>query len=201
MLLSLDSLPVMKMTHGPSPVPTKTCPVPGGQCTKSHARSGRSSPSTRSKHSPARTRKSSCFDSARYIPLGLPGSSTASVMPRSPNLTGFAPSKTQRPPKASFVSQAASRTLMTNQPSVTGARPESTDSRRASSTIPYPSLRRFDRFDETCHSVVQRITEYYRREPGVWHARDRNRKSQRRSVLPASSSRRSSERPPSQERP
>src|SRR5437588_211871 len=63
--------PVMKTTHGPSPAPTNTCSVPGGQCTKSHARSVRSSPSISSRHSPARTRKSSRFDSAWYIPLGL----------------------------------------------------------------------------------------------------------------------------------
>ena len=28
----------MKITQGPSPAPTNTCAVPGGQCTKSHAR-------------------------------------------------------------------------------------------------------------------------------------------------------------------
>src|SRR5438132_6541440 len=39
----------------------------------------------------------------------------------------------QRNPKASFVSQAASPTLTTNQPSVTGARPESKASSRARS--------------------------------------------------------------------
>ena len=27
----------MKITHGPSPAPTKMCSVPGGQWTKSHA--------------------------------------------------------------------------------------------------------------------------------------------------------------------
>ena len=27
----------MKITHGPSPAPTKMCSVSGGQCTKSHA--------------------------------------------------------------------------------------------------------------------------------------------------------------------
>ncbi len=44
---------------GPSPAPTIMCAVPGGQCTKSQARSGRSAPSTIRTASPATTRKSS----------------------------------------------------------------------------------------------------------------------------------------------
>ena len=45
--------------HGPLPAPTITCFVFGGQCTKSHARSCRSSPSTIRTASPETTRKSS----------------------------------------------------------------------------------------------------------------------------------------------
>src|SRR3954447_23179979 len=142
----------MKMTQGPSPVPTKVWRVPGGQWTKSHARSGRSSSSISSRHSPASTRKSSCDDSAWYIPVGFPGSSTASVKPSWANCCGSTPgpiastrpllSNTQRPPKASWRSQAASATLTTNHPGEVGASPEPTSSRRASSTITSSSLRR-----------------------------------------------------------
>src|ERR671910_2703053 len=46
------------------------------------------------------------------------------------------PSKTQAAPSASFVTQAASGMLTTNQPSVTGVRPSSSRPSRASSTIP-----------------------------------------------------------------
>src|SRR6266511_3563422 len=45
------------------------------------------------------------------------------------------PSKMQAAPRTSFVTHAASRTLTTNQPSVTGVRPASSCSRRASSVI------------------------------------------------------------------
>src|SRR4051794_17385921 len=134
----------MKMTHGPSLVPTKVCRVPGGQWTKSHARSSRSSSSTSSRHVPASTRKSSWLDSAWYMPVGLPGSSTASVNPTCSNCCGSSSgrcestrpllSKTQRPPNASFRSHAASATLTTNQPGLTGASPEPTSSSLASST-------------------------------------------------------------------
>ena len=79
------------------------------------------------------------------MPLGFPGSSTASVNPtcanirgsrsaRSPSTRGLL-SKTQRPPNASLRNHAASATLTTNQPSLTGARPEPTASKRASSII------------------------------------------------------------------
>ena len=46
----------MKITHRSSPTPTKVCRVPGGQWTKSQARSSRSSSSTSSRHTPARTK-------------------------------------------------------------------------------------------------------------------------------------------------
>ena len=55
------------------------CFVPGGQCTKSHARSGRSSPSTINSASPASTRKSSWSASQWYIPIDSPGSRTREV--------------------------------------------------------------------------------------------------------------------------
>ena len=48
----------------------------GRQCTKSHCRSGRSSPSMISSASPARTRKSSWSTSQWYMDIGSPGSST-----------------------------------------------------------------------------------------------------------------------------
>src|SRR2546423_1497558 len=53
--------------HGSSPAPTKRCAVPGGQWTKSHACSCRSSSSTISVHVPARTTKFSCAVSLWYI--------------------------------------------------------------------------------------------------------------------------------------
>ena len=65
--------PTPRTTHGPSPAPTKTCSVHGGQWTKSHARKRRSSPSTISRHSPARTRKSSCASSPWYMRSARPG--------------------------------------------------------------------------------------------------------------------------------
>src|SRR6266566_5710595 len=45
------------------------------------------------------------------------------------------PSMTKASPRTSFVIQRPSQTLITNQPSVAGARPPSVSSRRASSTI------------------------------------------------------------------
>ena len=51
--------PTDTITHEPVPAPTIVCFVPGGQWTKSHARSGRSSPSTSRSASPETTRKSS----------------------------------------------------------------------------------------------------------------------------------------------
>src|SRR3954462_2322583 len=142
----------MKITQGPPPVPTKVCRVPGGQWTKSQARNSRSSSSTSSRQVPASTRKSSWLDSAWYMPVGLPGSSTASVNPTCSNCCGSSSgrsestrpllSKTQRPPNASFRSHAASATLTTNQPGLAGARPEPTSSSLASSTATVSPRRR-----------------------------------------------------------
>src|SRR6266704_397213 len=129
----------MKMTHGTSPVPTNEWLVPGGQWTKSHALSARSSSSIKSRHSPARTRKSSCADSRWYRPPDWPGCRTPIVKPTCGKET-LSPSRTKASPRTSFVIQRPSRTFTTNQPSVAGARPPSVSSRRASSTI-----RRLDR--------------------------------------------------------
>ena len=57
----------------PSPAPTITCSVFGGQCTKSHCRNGRSWPSTISSVSPESTRNASVSVSQWYIELGSPG--------------------------------------------------------------------------------------------------------------------------------
>src|SRR5919201_2813832 len=126
--------PVMKTTHGLLPAPTKACSVCGGQWTKSHVLSGRSSRSIRSRHSPARKKKFSWFASLWYRPPACPGRSTAIVKPRSGN-GASSPSKMHAAPSAAFVTQAASRTLTTNQPSLAGVRPASCCSSRASSTI------------------------------------------------------------------
>jgi hypothetical protein len=56
-------------------------------------------------------------------PFGCPGNSTVSLMPRSVN-SASGDSNMQLAPKTSCVSQAASATLTTNQPSVFGARPD-----------------------------------------------------------------------------
>src|SRR3954453_8228426 len=56
----------------PFPAPTITCFASGGQWTKSHCRSGRSSPSMTSVASPERTRKSCWSDSQWYIAIGSP---------------------------------------------------------------------------------------------------------------------------------
>ena len=52
----------------------------GGQWTKSHARSGRSSPSTISSASPASTRKSSWSSSQWYIAIASPGASVTRLI-------------------------------------------------------------------------------------------------------------------------
>ena len=52
---SVRSAIVCSLRHSDSiqsPAPTKMCSVPGGQCTKSHARRRRSSPSMSKRHSP-----------------------------------------------------------------------------------------------------------------------------------------------------
>ena len=75
----------MTIAHGPSPAPTKTCSVIGGQWTKSHCFSGRSSPSITSTHSPETTRKSSWAHSPWYMQFGSPGRRTTSWKPSSSN--------------------------------------------------------------------------------------------------------------------
>jgi len=64
-----------------------------------------------------------------------PGWSTPSVNPISPKGGVPSPSKVQAVPSTSFVTQAASRTLTTNHPSVMGVSPLASCSRRASSAI------------------------------------------------------------------
>src|SRR5215212_9798892 len=102
-------------------------------------------------HSPITTRKSSCTDSAWYMPEGRPGRSTRRANPapgftyslRSgrPRRTNSSDSKMEQASVASLFIHAASPALTTNHPGVTGARPDSTDSSRASSIIwPPPVL-------------------------------------------------------------
>src|SRR5215210_2662778 len=95
-------------------------------------------------HSPITTRKSSCTDSAWYMPAGRPGRRTRMAKPapgfayslRSgrPRRTNSSDSKMAHASVASLFIQAASPALTTNHPAVTGARPDSTGSSRASST-------------------------------------------------------------------
>jgi hypothetical protein len=99
-------------------------------------------------HSPISTRKSSCTDSAWYTSAGRPGRSTRRTNPapgltywlRSgrPRKTKSSDSKMQQACVASLFIQAASRALTTNHPTVTGVRPDSTGSSRASSIIEPP---------------------------------------------------------------
>src|SRR5256886_448642 len=124
----MDTIP-----HGSSPAPTKTWFVPGGQWTKSQACSGRSSPSTSSRHSPNRTRKSSCWFSRWYMQAGWPGSSTPMLIPSCSN--DGSPSNTVPEPNFSCSNQRASFAFTTNQPSPLGTRPESVLSNGASGTI------------------------------------------------------------------
>src|SRR5437588_21925 len=107
--------------------------MPTGQWTKSHWRSGRSSPSAMRSASPWRTRKSSWSASQWYIDIGLPGSRTNRLTPYCSN--SGSPSKLITRPRGPRSYHTASRALMTNQPSPRGARPCSVSSSRASGTI------------------------------------------------------------------
>src|SRR6185369_9100623 len=103
---------------------------------KSHARRRRSSFSTISVHSPARTRKASWFASAWYRPV-CPGSRTVRLIPSWSNSIGGSPysfSKAHLAPLVSVTHHSASRALTTNQPSVTGVSPDPESSSRASGT-------------------------------------------------------------------
>src|SRR5438128_3469822 len=114
-----------------------TCFVSGGQCTKSHGRSGRSSPSTIRSASPESTRKSSWSASQWYIPIGSPGSST---MRLTPSCGKYASSTSPQPvngrlcPRLSRRIQRALRASRTNQPAPVGASPASVSSSGASGT-------------------------------------------------------------------
>ena len=103
------------MTHGPVPAPTIMWPVRGGQWTKSHRRSGRSSPSITSSASPETTRKSSWSASQWYMPIDSPGSSANMWTPTCGKSTS--PSKWVRAPRPSAWYQRPSVALSTNQPS------------------------------------------------------------------------------------
>ena len=70
------------------------CSVPAGQCTKSQARSGRSTPSMITRHSPESTRKSSWASSEWYFPFGSPGCSTWMLIPISGNLASGGSNRT-----------------------------------------------------------------------------------------------------------
>ena len=113
-----------------SPAPTITCFAPAGQCTKSHRRNGRSTPSITSTASPARTRKSSWSASQWYIAMGSPGPSTCRLIPTWGN--SGSPSKQQIAPRPLRSAQTASRAFSTNQPSPAGTNPCPVCSRSAS---------------------------------------------------------------------
>ena len=134
--------PVMKITHGPSPVPTNVWlragravdEVPGPQLAllllddqQARAR----------EHEEVLLARLGVVHAGRLAGLEhrqreaelleICGSSSGRSASTRPLL-----SNTQRPPKASWRSHAASPTLTTNQPGLTGARPEPTSSSRAS---------------------------------------------------------------------
>jgi hypothetical protein len=118
--------PTASTRHGELPAPTMWF-VPGGQCTKSHCRSVRSSPSMMRTGSPDNTRKSFWSASQWYMAIGSPG-------PRSVRLTpscwksvspSSAPSKSHNTPRPGRCQHSASRALRTNQPSPFGTRPRS----------------------------------------------------------------------------
>src|SRR5438128_632881 len=132
--------PTIRIVHGPSPAPTNTCSVHAGQWTKSQAFSGRSSPSTSSRHSPESTRKSSSHSSPWYMQLGWPGFSTWMLMPISRNLGS--PSNSTADPNSSVCTHSESRALITNQPSPRGRAPFSPCSITASGTMRPPCRRR-----------------------------------------------------------
>src|SRR5215207_6035266 len=102
-----------RTAQGTSPAPTMMCLVSAGQCTKSHCRSGRSSPSTTSSASPESTRNSSWSASQWYMPMGSPGASTKRLTPTCGN--SVSPSKSRRAPGPSACSSRASGTI--NAPS------------------------------------------------------------------------------------
>src|SRR4051812_8692840 len=107
------------------------CLVPGGQCTKSHCLSGRSSPSMISTPSPAMTRKSSWSASQWYMAIASPGWCTPMLTPSCSN--SLEPSSMQIADRPSVCRQRASFALRTYQPSP-GASPCSVCSRGASGT-------------------------------------------------------------------
>ena len=134
--------PAASTRHGASPAPTIVCFAPAGQCTKSHCRRGRSSPSITRSASPASTRKSSWSASQWYIAIGSPGASRVRLMPsswKSVAPSKPAPSNSQRTPRPSRRHHWASRALSTNQPSPLGTRPCSRVTSCASGTIGKPS--------------------------------------------------------------
>src|SRR5205814_2129436 len=122
--------------HGP---PTIVCSVYGGQCTKSHCRSGRSCPSTISVAVPERTRKSSWSLSQWDIDNGWPGPST--VMPNPSCSKTVSPPKFENLPQPSDSYQRSSCALTTNQPSPLHTRPCSVSSTGASGTSTPSTIR------------------------------------------------------------
>src|SRR5688572_23084306 len=119
-------------THGPSPAPTKTCSVIGGQCTKSQALRRLSCPSTTRRHSPESTRKSSCASSAWYMQFGSPGRRIPMFTPTCSKRASSLSNIVYRP--SSLSNQRRSCALTTNQPSPTGYRPTAFRTRGASGT-------------------------------------------------------------------
>src|SRR4029453_12249970 len=134
-------------TQGPSPAPTITCSVFGGQCTKSHWRKGRSWPSTTRSASPEMTRNASASVSQWYSEFGSPGSSTASWTPSIGKSVSASHSVLPvnatdcRPGRAH---QRASRAFSTNQPLPPATRPCSVRSSGASGTTERPDRQRDD---------------------------------------------------------
>ena len=137
------SSPAIRITHGPSPAPTKACSAQGGEWKKSQGRRRRSSPSTSSLHSP-RQDEERLLGRLGVVEAVLAGSRTVTLIPSCANSTGGSPyslSKLHAAPLLSENHHSASRTFTTNQPSVTGARsePESLELRlghRASLLVP-----------------------------------------------------------------
>src|SRR5207342_3527696 len=128
--IDLSRAPTASTSEVESPAPMIVCFASGGQCTKSHWRRGRSSPSMISSASPLSTRKSSWSSSQWYMDIGSPGSIATRWIPSCENCGS--PSNREYVPRPSQTPQTASRALSTNQPSPLATSPCSFDSRCAS---------------------------------------------------------------------
>jgi hypothetical protein len=166
--LERSRAPTASTRHGAAPAPMIVWFVPGGQCTKSHVRSLRSSPSMMSIASPASTRKSSWSDSQWYIAIGSPGPRSVRLIPscmKSVAPSKPAPSNSHSTPRPFRSHHCVSHAFRTNQPSPFGTRPRSVGTSSASG-VTGVSMTHPWRAQATCSTVATgRLRERVFRSP------------------------------------